>query len=330
MNNRANYFRLGLFVLTAIVLAVLSIGVTVGPNLFRPQSHLETYFMFSISGLEVGSPVKFRGIPVGEVEEILLSSEAYPSNHQEILSEKNSVAVVRMKINLADEEVKKQLKEYISHGLRVQTQLAGITGSLYLSMEFLDSDKYPADRIKFSWTPKYLYIPSAPSLSNEIVENVKNFLASLDTLDLKGNLEGTLPVLQSLIGNLERIAKGLEPNLFNSLGDSLTQLFVNADHKIDEINVSHLNELIEQIRKSAASLDNLAKRTEAEKLVKNLSSLSQNLNNMIKTNSYDLALTLRNLNAIAENLKNLSSSIPNNPAGLLLSPKQAGNPLSNK
>ncbi len=267
MNNRANYFRLGLFVLTAIVLAVLSIGVIVGPNLFRPQSHLETYFMFSISGLEVGSPVKFRGIPVGEVEEILLSSEAYPSNHQEILSEKNSVAVVRMKINLADEEVKKQLKEYISHGLRVQTQLAGITGSLYLSMEFLDSDKYPADRIKFSWTPKYLYIPSAPSLSNEIV---------------------------------------------------------------DEINVSHLNELIEQIRKSAASLDNLAKRTEAEKLVKNLSSLSQNLNNMIKTNSYDLALTLRNLNAIAENLKNLSSSIPNNPAGLLLSPKQAGNPLSNK
>ena len=109
MNNRANYFRLGLFVLTAIVLAVLSIGVIVGPNLFRPQSHLETYFMFSISGLEVGSPVKFRGIPVGEVEEILLSSEAYPSNHQEILSEKNSVAVVRMKINLADEEVKKQI-----------------------------------------------------------------------------------------------------------------------------------------------------------------------------------------------------------------------------
>ena len=143
MGVKTNYFRLGLFVVAAIAAAIASILILLGPSLGKPYAEMETYFQFSISGLEVGAPVKFRGIQVGQVQEILLSTEAYPSSSQEILSETKAVAVVRMRMELAGKEVESHLQDYINHGLRIQTQLAGITGSLYLSVDFLDPKKYP-------------------------------------------------------------------------------------------------------------------------------------------------------------------------------------------
>ena len=111
MGAKTNYFRLGLFVVAAIAAAVASIVILLGPSLGKPYAEIETYFQFSISGLEVGAPVKFRGIQVGQVQEILLSTEAYPSSSQEILSETKAVAVVRMRIELAGKEVESHLQD---------------------------------------------------------------------------------------------------------------------------------------------------------------------------------------------------------------------------
>ena len=68
MGAKTNYFRLGLFVVAAISAAVASIVILLGPSLGKPYAEMETYFQFSISGLEVGAPVKFRGIQVGQVQ----------------------------------------------------------------------------------------------------------------------------------------------------------------------------------------------------------------------------------------------------------------------
>lgn len=327
MNKNARYFRLGLFVITALVIAVVSIFILVGPNLFTPKTTLETYFQFSISGLQVGSPVKFRGIQVGQVEQILLSTEAYPSFNTELLSPENTVAVVRMEIELHDDDIKQKIDNYISEGLRVQTQLAGITGSLYLSMEFLDPQKYPADRIKFDWKPKYTFIPSAPSLSNEIVENVKNFLASLDSLHVEDSLKETLPALESLIRNLDRIFSGLDANALSRLGSSLGNLFNTADTKINEFDIEQLNVLITQLDKTAKSMTNFVQKSEVNKLVSNLNALSRNLDNILKNNNYDIRSTILNLNSIAENLKNLTRELDNNPSALFLPQQGEASPF---
>lgn len=327
MSGKTDYFRLGLFVLAAIVAAVASVLILLGPNFYRPYAHMETYFKFSISGLEVGAPVKFRGIQVGQVDEILLSTEAYPSAGQELLSETKAVAVVRMKMELADKDVKEELQAYIDHGLRIQTQLAGITGSLYLSVDFLDPDKYPKDRIPFSWKPKYLYIPSAPSLSNEIVENVKEFLASLDSLNINKNLEDTVPVFQSLVSNLERIANGIDPSSFNKLGNSLSSLLNQADIKISKFDIDQLNQLIKELDKSAESIGNLSHKQETRQLITNLTNLSSNLNRLINNNGYDVNVTLINLSKIAQNLKNLTSNMPNGPSELFLPQKSTEDPF---
>ena len=247
MGVKTNYFRLGLFVVAAIAAAIASILILLGPSLGKPYAEMETYFQFSISGLEVGAPVKFRGIQVGQVQEILLSTEAYPSSSQEILSETKAVAVVRMRMELAGKEVESHLQDYINHGLRIQTQLAGITGSLYLSVDFLDPKKYPADRVPFDWKPKYLFIPSAPSSLSNLLNQADNKINQFDINQLN-TLIAQLDKSAEQIGNLSQKAetKQLVTNLTN-LSRNLNQMVSNNGYDVT-VTLMNLSKIAQNLK----------------------------------------------------------------------------------
>ena len=323
MNNNTKLFRLGLFVIAAILLIIAAVVILVGPSLTKPKTIAETYFKYSISGLEVGSPVKFRGIQVGEVKEILLSTEAYPKSAQDVISNLNSVAVVRMQLNLPADSVNQELNTYIKEGLRTQTQLAGITGSLYISLEFLDPEKYPADSIPFTWHPEYSYIPSAPSLSNEVIENVKNFLAGLDEMDIEKYVSNTLPAINSLIVNLNRIAESINATTVQDIGTNLNTLLTNTDTKISEIDIQSLNELIGQLDVAAKNFGDMAQKTNTRKLVDSLTQLSQRLNGLVGNNQYEVQKIIANINRITQNLQSLSRELVNDPSALFVPPKSS-------
>ncbi len=328
MENKS-YFRLGLFVLTAVVLCLIGIGFLIGPRAFQPSTTIETYFRFSISGLDVGAPLKFRGIEIGQVTEILLSTEAYPHAHERALSDTQSVAVVRAKIYQPLGEVEHEFDEFIARGLRIQTQLAGITGSLYLSLDFLDPKKYPIDRIEYDWTPKYYVVPSAPSLSNEIVENVENFLAGLDDIHLEETLNETIPAINSLLLNLNRISSGLQPDLINNVGNSLSALLKTADTKIAEIDMDQLNQLIAQIDSTTKSLESVAVKTDTQQLVASLTGLSNRLSALLNNNQYDVKQLISNLNRVTENLQGVMRELKDNPNALLSTPRASVQALGN-
>ncbi len=323
MSTKSGYFKLGIFVLVAVAMAIAGIGFLIGPSMFQPSTMVETYFIYSISGLEVGSPVKFRGIEVGQVREILLSSEAYPVTGQDLLTETHSLAVVRLELYMKPEELDDELIPLIQKGLRIQTQLAGITGSLYLSVEFLDPKKYPADRISYDWHPMYAVIPSAPSLSNEIVENVKNFLADLDDLHLEDSLQETIPAFNSLLRNLDKISAALSPNLINNVGNSLSGLFKTADNKLNEFDVKELNDLIGQIQEAVANFESLAAKTQATELIASLTNLSNRLSTMLGNNQYDVSQIVANIGRVSQNLQGLIRELTNNPSVLFTPTRQS-------
>jgi phospholipid/cholesterol/gamma-HCH transport system substrate-binding protein/paraquat-inducible protein B len=328
MANKNNYFKIGLFVTSAAVILIAAVAILAGPHFFSNKVMLETYFVNSISGLDVGSPIKFRGIEVGQVKQILLSSEAYPSPDRILISPENTVAVVRMEFYVpSSDDFKNELKNNIRDGLRVQTQLAGITGSLYLSVEFLEPDKYPSDRIHFSWTPEYPYIPSAPSLSNEIVDNVKHFLASLDDLDIDKKIREISPVLESIVNNIERITEELDLSSVSNLAGTADKFLRNTETKLDKLDIAKLNRLIDQLDASAKGVSSSIQKAQLSKLSESLTALSGRLDSTLLNNQYSIQETIQNLNSTLVNLNSLIRELKNDPGVLFGTPRNQPTPL---
>ena len=72
MGSKANPKLIGAFALGAIALLVIAIIAIGGGKLFRQTIPIVMYFPRSVAGLNVGAPVTFRGVRLGEVTDIFL------------------------------------------------------------------------------------------------------------------------------------------------------------------------------------------------------------------------------------------------------------------
>lgn len=185
MNNReTNYFRIGSFVIVGLTLLIMAIIVFGSGKLFKKTTYIETYFNESVQGLSIGSPVKYRGMQIGEVKSINFVNEIY--DHGNSLGEtkiSSRYIYVKMAItaNLFQEtsqtNLKETLEKEISHGLRIKLALQGLTGNAYLELDYLNPNTNPP--LAITWKPEDYYIPSAPSVLSEFGENLSAILDSL-------------------------------------------------------------------------------------------------------------------------------------------------------
>lgn len=315
------YFWVGLAIMLVVFGALAVSAVVFTPNFSRPKTIVESYFSESINGLSVGAPVKFKGIPIGEVTQIELSALAYPRAKIGMFSDTQSLAVVRMRVFMDKKELQAQLPDMIKHGLRIQTQLSGLTGTLYLEATLLDPEKYPDDVVKYSWKPKHLYVPSAISLSNEILNNVQNFLATLHSFDEDASQDNdgkkTLQdILETVVG-LDRFFKTVHPEQIVALLDQLNQTSDRATEFLSKTQVESLNDFLKQLTASADKLQALLDNSNNKELSLNLIKFSEKANSMVINNRYDVKELLSNLRVMTANLVQLTNNIKNNPSLLL-------------
>jgi len=67
---KRNALLIGAFVLAGLALIVTGVLWLNGNSLFKKQLEAMIYYQGNASGLYVGAPVTFRGVSVGQVEEI--------------------------------------------------------------------------------------------------------------------------------------------------------------------------------------------------------------------------------------------------------------------
>ena len=72
MTRRVNPALIGGFVLGAVILAVIAVAAFGSGQLFRDTRRFISFFEGSVGGLEVGGQVRFRGVEIGSVRDILL------------------------------------------------------------------------------------------------------------------------------------------------------------------------------------------------------------------------------------------------------------------
>jgi ABC-type transporter Mla subunit MlaD len=306
------YYRLGLFVVVSITALAALFFVLGGRKLFQPTYTFETYFAESVTGLEIGSPLRFRGVPLGQVSEILTSAAEYERGVP--LAKRRNYIVVRAKVTLSAVEalqVKRDAPELVRMGLRAQTQLAGITGLQYLALDFVNPAKYRP--LEFGWTPKYDYVPSLPSLTGEIIANAQAFMGSLSELDVKNlsvNLNRLLVNVNDKVGSLP----------LEQLSADTQNVLRNANATIVRVDrlLADLKQSVDNVEVITGSLRGFADRGDVYRTITRIDQTVERLNGLMGDNQYDVRVIVQDLRTTAANLRALSATIKQYPAGALI------------
>src|SRR5262249_54443781 len=159
------------------------------------------YFDESVQGLEVGSPMKFRGVPTGVVSDITIAPDR---RHVQVTSEVYWDVIRRLGI-LTEKPTARSSTPFIAADLRVQLATTGITGVKYLDVDVFDPAHTPLPELPFP-TP-WNYIPSVPSTLKSLgdaLTEVANRLPSIENQASGLMVEG-----KDSLASIRRLATGL-------------------------------------------------------------------------------------------------------------------------
>jgi ABC-type transporter Mla subunit MlaD len=159
-----NHWKLGLFVVVGFVLAIASVVVLGARSLQKATVSYESFFDESVQGLDVGSPVKFRGVTVGSVSVINVAPD---HRHVAITCQ---LEVDQLKDLGLDTARGAKATIAVPPDLRVQLGSSGLTGVMFISIDFFSIQDNPVLPLPFPVPENY--IPSARSTMKNLEESV--------------------------------------------------------------------------------------------------------------------------------------------------------------
>lgn len=243
-----NHWKLGLFVLIAILAAI---GVTfwIGARRFERDSFKAiSYFDESVQGLEVGSPVKWRGVTVGTVAEI---SVAPDGRQVQVTSDIYTDALQRLGLQQPREG-----GAFIDPNLRMQLASAGITGVRFLQTDFFDPGRYPPPELSFS--PPWNYVPSTRSTLKSVEDSALDILNKFP--DLEDDARAALADLRRTLASVDRASVWLQADdgSVNRLLVELRETSVELRRTLDEAALgktsASLRESADEVKSAAAQV----------------------------------------------------------------------------
>jgi phospholipid/cholesterol/gamma-HCH transport system substrate-binding protein/paraquat-inducible protein B len=257
MSTNTNNFKLGLFTLCGLAILIAGVLAFGARSYFESTSVFETYVEGDVTGLEVGSAVELRGVNVGKVTRISFSWSEY---------QETTPSYVVVEFEMRDdvtplppgEARSEMLESAVKRGLRARLKSQGVTGTSFLSLEYLNPDENPPGQVP--WTPKHAYIPAAPGQLGELLASIEKTLRNVEQLDfsninqlVQGDLKSAGQVLDKVnqvdFGNLGTNANSLltesrttisqlQPALANIDFNALNQTLANAQrtvHDLDDV-----------------------------------------------------------------------------------------------
>ena len=246
MARRFNPRLVGAFVLAATVLGVLA-AIWLGSNrVFQRKVRFVVVFSQEIAGLEIDSPVKFRGVPVGRVASIHLSIGSPEAPLQElfmpVVIELNQSRIREMgeTTDLGNPEVVRTL---VAHGLRARLALESfLSGRRYVDLDIV-ADASPPEPPPFPLPYPVIPVQVEPGLQ-ALQADAAKVIGKIQALDLEGlivdlrsaargvgrasgrideagqGLPRTLESMDRALGAIRDAARSLEREIPNVAGDA--------------------------------------------------------------------------------------------------------------
>lgn len=323
MSKATNKTLVGAFVVGALGLLIAALMVFGSGRFFRSSYEFVLFFDGSISGLKVGSPVVFRGVPVGQVSRILLTGNV---DSMQIRTP------VYIKINEADDGddgngtgvlddnfyTDAFLKKLYAHGLRARLSPQSLlTGQLMVDLDF-----HPVSELGPPVTQVVYYndipeIPTIPSRFDTILHTLAN--VPIDTiadnvLKITENFKAALQQgnLDRLLNHFDQLVKNTNTTMLHAqdVVANLKDLTTSYTRLADQTN-SNLGDTFQKTGALIANLDTV---------VMNLNVVLTNMRGVVSPTSLpmvELTRAMREISEAARSVRTFTNMLDRNPEALL-------------
>ncbi|MBW2209270.1 MAG: MCE family protein [Deltaproteobacteria bacterium] len=344
MAKKANRKMIGAFIVISVAVLAVSVVIFSSGDYFKKKTQYVLYFDGSVKGLEIGSPVLFRGVQVGAVTDIVIRAyvgelksqipvfiEVYPDRFQVVGGD-------RKNINQA-----KRVPKLIEMGLRAQL----VTQSMITGRLDIQVSMHPDTRSNLKNLDKgYTEIPTIPSTLaklekslekldlKEIIASLTSVLQSADRIlknpDIDASLHELKGVLQDarvLVNNVNSKVDPLAENLNNTITDA-RGLVKDVDGEVKPLSgkaKSALDDISKLARHVDAEVDPVSKSvTDALSAAE---SAFKSIDDLVGKDSpvrADLEDVLRELSAAARAFRVLADYLEQHPDALLKGKSRRG------
>lgn len=312
METRASYLMVGSFVLVLMAGLVLFLAWLSNDRLHQTRATYYVYFSGSVTGLQAGSQVLYRGIPVGTVSDVIID----PQNIQ----------LVRATVDVREGTP-------IKVDSVASIELQGITGGVYVQISG-GTQSSPMLVAKNGEVP---VIQSQPSYLQDVIQQLPRLVGNLISLTRRARAFVT-PENAQAFGDM----------LHNA--DVLTQRLNKTTDRLDETlgtlaAVGHdADSLVRDLDKTAQALSTEGTGTlrsyravagDLRRLTGSLQSVSTEVNGMIKENRgpvrafttdglYQFTQLTKELRTLTETLQRLTTRFEQSPANFLFGGSNQG------
>ena len=295
METRASYLLVGTFVLTLVAAGFVFILWIAQSQVTRDTRTYLTYFTTTVTGLQTGSLVRYRGVPVGEVTRIRID----PRNPEQIEVTLEVDATTPIKTDTV-----------------AVLESQGITGVAFIQLR---GGTRASPTLVAQEGERYPVIKSEGSGFEKILTDFPKLLQSLNTLADSANAVLDQKNREAISVTLDNIAK-----ISTALGDrqkEFEEVLTNSNKALASI-----NDLVTDMRPAIGDI---------QEGVRSFSAMSGTVNKLVEENRrpwrdfsatglYEFSLFIAEARDLVQALTRISTRLEDDPARFLFGDTQKG------
>lgn len=330
MRKKINPFFIGIFIVSAVLIFLAAGTVVLRGKFIKKSTPFVLYFNGSLNGLDIGSPVKFRGVRIGSVKNVNVSFDKNQglASTPVVIEIDNAVFNQNSKKSFSHSEEREFYRKQILQGLSAKLAMESIvTGKLFVELDY-----YPASKVRIYGdnSMPYTQIPSISSEIQTILSIFKNIseinfqkiseslssvlssanekICALDTATLNSHLSSILKKIDNLLTSpsVKSAIDGIQPTLVK-----FREFLSQASHSIEHLE-SDFHLITQKFQETCPKIDHVC--DDVSSLLNPHSEVRKSTQNLI----LELTKTIQKIRHFIEMLEK-------NPNALLVGIKNEGN-----